>query len=96
MYFTTSQILIKSTEPKEILKIRGGGTNINVVGIICPMVEIGLTDLSNAGDAMDPPAPIVPTGLKGTCRCHLSIMYTGFAVHAYRKVILEYMLKNVL
>ena len=84
MYFTTSQILIKSTEPKESLKIRGGGTNINVVGIISPLppVEIGLTDLSNAGDTMDPPAPTVPTGLKDTCRCHLSIMYTGFAVRA--------------
>ena len=82
MYFTTSQILIKSTEPKESLKIQGGGTNSNVVGIICPPpVEIGLTDLSNAWDTMDPQATTVPTGLKGTCSCHLSIMYTGFALY---------------
>ena len=28
--------------------------------------------------------PSEPTGLKDTCRCHLSIMYTGFAVHAQK------------
>ena len=60
-YFTASQILIKSTEPKESLKIRGGGGNSNVGGIICPTPsEIGLTDLSNSGalnDRLPKPLP---------------------------------------
>ena len=62
--FTTSQILIKSTEPKESLKIGGGGANSNVGGIICtpsPPVEIGLIDLSKLGDTMDPPT-VLPNG----------------------------------
>ena len=36
-----------------------GGSN-DVVGIICPLVEIGLTDLPKSGGTMAPPAP---TGL---------------------------------
>ena len=85
MYFTTSQILIKSTEPKESLTIRGGGGNSNVGGHhlhALPPDEIGLIDLLNLGIPWTPLAPTVLTGLKDTCRCHLSIMYTGFAVHA--------------
>ena len=36
------------SEPVEGLKIRGGASS-NVVGIICPPVEIGLTDLKKSG-----------------------------------------------
>ena len=37
---------------------KSGGASSTVVGIICPpLVEIGLTDLSNIGGAEAPPAP---------------------------------------
>ena len=34
------------------------------MGIICPLVEIGLTDLPKLEGAMSPPAPLFPTGLQ--------------------------------
>ena len=47
----TLQLVKSLSEPKESLKIRGGGVNSNVVGIICPpSVEIGLTDLPKSRD----------------------------------------------
>ena len=39
----------------------GRGTSSNVVGIIVPLMEIGLTDLSKYGGTMAPPAPPAPT-----------------------------------
>ena len=44
---------------------RGGGANSNVVvDIICPLVEIGLTDLPKSGCAMAHPANPGTTGLR--------------------------------
>ena len=37
------------------------GGSSNVVGIICPPVEIELTDLSKSGGVIAPPAPPAPT-----------------------------------
>ena len=41
---------------------RGGGSS-DVVGIICPLIEIEFTDLSKSGGTMAPPAPPGTTGL---------------------------------
>ena len=50
-----------SAGPQEGLKIQvGGGDSSNVVGIICPKVEIGVTVLPKSGGAMAPPAPPAP------------------------------------
>ena len=42
----------------------GGGAICNLVGIIWPPVEIGLTDLPKSGGAVPPPEPPAPTGLR--------------------------------
>ena len=41
--------LINITGPSHGLKIRGRGARSNEVGIMCPPVEIGLTDLPKTG-----------------------------------------------
>ena len=51
-------VLCSRPEPVEGLKIRGVASS-NVVGIICPMVGIGLTDLEQSWEGKYPtPTPL--------------------------------------
>ena len=51
---------------------KSGGAGSNVVGIICPPVGIGLTDLPKTGGVKAPPAPFTPASLsqESRCQCH--------------------------
>ena len=49
--------------PSQCLKIRGRGARSTVVGIICPLVEIGLTVPPKTGGLVKPPQP--PVRLRG-------------------------------
>ena len=52
-----------------------GGTRSNVVGTICPLVLIGLTDLPIAGRANTPFPPILPS-LLVMCKHAIHMMYS--------------------
>ena len=51
------------TTTRDIGRAENPGCQYCLVGIICPLVEIGLTDVPKSGVAMAPPAPTGTTGL---------------------------------
>ena len=50
-------LLVTNLRRRTVKKSGGGGSN--VVGIICPLVTIGLTDLSKTGGGALPPTPLL-------------------------------------
>ena len=68
------RILLTVNRAVERSEIRRWGARNNVVGKICPMAEIGLTDLLKTGEALSPtpthtPTPSAPTALVKPSHC---------------------------
>ena len=78
-YVTIDVIPINTVQVRAVGRSENPGRQYYLVGIICPLVEIGLTDLPESGDAMALPGT---TGLQVNTKCKL-VYYVVWFFHTF-------------